>query len=228
MARCSHIPIEFIQVGFLTGRQRLHRFVIHLKMNEGFCIRKDVYPRDLLILAHRANLITRSSKTGRYYQRSWRTLTAGYKSVTYVTIAHKLWDDNSFQDISYLAVMAYLICLQEKRKPHGNLKSKHLKASAHFGGISHSLVSAFLGKKSKAWSVTRRRSCEKRGLLTFKRRWRHEPLLEKVPACDDPFLDGCFDTHDGVGREITSFVTFKVAIATTIPSHLRRKGLYEN
>jgi hypothetical protein len=225
MARQSHIPIEFIQVGFLTGKQRLHRFVIQLKMTEGFRIHDGVHSRELLNLTHRAGLITRCAKTGHYYQKSWRSICKNYKSVTRVTIDHQLWKENSFQDIAYLAVMAYLVCLQEKRKPYGNLK-KYLKASAHNGGISHSLISAFFGKNSKAWSFNRRRSCEKSGLLKFKRRWRREPLLDKVPACDDPFLDGCFNTHNGVGREITSFVTFKVAVDTCIPSYARIKGLY--
>jgi hypothetical protein len=191
-------------------------------MNEGYRIDKSRYPRELLLLAHMHGLLTRSSKTGEYYQRSWRTLTAGYKSVTYVTIDHEFWNANSFQDIAYLAAMAHLIRLQEKRNPNGK-KKKTLKLSAHFGGISHSLISAFFGKKSKSWSFTRRRSCEKHGLLKFRRRHVREKSYEKVPAWDDPSLDGCFDTHNGVGREITSFVTFKVCVDLFVPSWVRKE-----
>lgn len=221
----SHIPVEFIQMGFKTHRQRLVKFVIQLKIMEGFRIRKHLYSRELLILTAQAGFITKCRKTNQYYQRSWRTLTKGYKSVTYVDIEHDLWERTSFQNIAYLAAMAYLICLQEKRKPNGSPKAgkKTLKLSAHFGGVSHSLVSEFFGKKSKAWSFLRRRSCEKDKLLRFKRRHDPEPAYQRVPGWDDPHLHGCFNVHNGVAREITSFVWFKVPVNLMVPSWVRKE-----
>ena len=225
MARRSHIPVEFIQRGFISGQQRLHKWVIHWKMFESYRINKSRYPRELLLLAFQHGYITRSRKTGEYYQRSWRTLCAGYKSVTYVTIDSKSWGKHSFQDLAYLAAVAYHLKLQEKRKPYGKFK-KTLKLSVHFGGVSHSIITSFFGKKSKAWSFSRRRSCEKAKLLRFKRRYRKVPEWSKLPKGEHPELKGHFQTHNGVAREITSQVRIKVCVDFTVPSWVRkeRKG----
>ena len=46
MAKQSHIPLEFIQKGFIEGQQRIVKFVIDLKMNEGYKIDKRKYSRE--------------------------------------------------------------------------------------------------------------------------------------------------------------------------------------
>lgn len=221
----SHIPVEFIQRAIILGQGRIAKFIINLKMKEDYRIDKSRWPRDLLLLAWNAGMITRCRKTGEYYQCSWLKLTKGYKSVTYITIDHSFWDSNSFQDIAYLAAMAFLVRLQEKRKPLASARKhkKFLKLSAHFGGIAHSLISKFFGKSSKAWSYGRRESLKAKGLLGFTRRWAREPAYARVPASDDPYLNGCFNTHNGVGRELASFVDFLVPVDLMGHSRARKR-----
>ena len=225
MAKQSHIPLEFIQKGFLEGHQRIVKFVIDLKMNEGYKIDKRKYSRELLGLAFKGGYITKCRKTNEYYQRSWRTLCKDFKSVTYVTIEHWFWLRHSFQDIAYLAALAYLLRLQEKRKPHG-IERNTLKLSVHYGGVSHSLISEWFGKKSKAWSVLRRDSLKKNKLVRFRRRHRRVKGWGKIPKGDHPQMKGHYVTHNGVAREIASKVTILSAVYFTVPSWVRkeRKG----
>ena len=63
MAKQSHIPLEFIQKGFIEGHQRIVKFVIDLKINEGYKIDKRKYSRELLGLAFKGGYITKCRKT---------------------------------------------------------------------------------------------------------------------------------------------------------------------
>lgn len=229
MAERVHIPVEFIQWAFKTGNQTVAREVIAVRFTEGYRVRKPLFARAKLEKAVSLGLLTKCSKTGRVYQRSWFAIAKAlkFKSVTFTTFERSLWEKNSFQDLAYMAAMAYLFSLQEKRRPHGTTRKgkKSLKLSAHNGGISHSLVSAFFGKKSKSWSFKRRRSCEKHGLLRFKRRHERVFLWKRLPAFDHPMLLAHYNTHNGVAREITSKVTFMVGVNLFVPSFIR-KGVY--
>jgi hypothetical protein len=152
----------------------LYDTIVRMKQSDGRVIHQDRYKPRILDELTEMNLLGKCPHTGRLFQRTWKEIhiILGIKTMTFVTVTHRVLNKYSAKDIRYAACLQYMLRLQEDGgtligKP--SEKGAHIQLSVHNGGIAHSLMMAFF-KRSLKWSQSRRVSCNNRGLIIFERR----------------------------------------------------------
>lgn len=223
MAGYCNIPTEFMQRCVRDGREAEGMAFIRAKAFDGQILHTERYDRRTLSKCLKAGFFMRG-KSGKLFQASWKTVTEGYKSKTFMRVPRHLLEDPNitFVDIAYAMGMQHLLGIHDEGKHAPSVARKrkrtgqpHLKSSEHRNGIAHSIVCAFFGKRHKSWSSRLRRRVESLGLVSFKRRW---VLLPGEVALPHP---GCFKTHTGYAMESTSLAVVERPFKVTVPGWAR-------